>query len=65
MNRHRVKDTENKKVVTRGEGAWEGREKQAREIQRYKLLAAKQMSYRYETHSVRNIVNNYICGDRW
>ena len=30
MNRHRVKDTENKKVVIRGEGAWEGREKRER-----------------------------------
>ena len=41
MNRHRVKNTENKKVVTRAEGTCEGREKQVREIKRCKLLVAK------------------------
>ena len=49
------------------DGSGEGQGKiDMREIKRYKISVAKQMSHRGEIYSVGNIVNNYIislCSD--
>ena len=53
MNRHNktetVIDTENKQVIARGE---RGGKKQVRELKRYRLTVAEQMSHEYEMYSV-------------
>ena len=36
------------------------RRKQGRQIERYKPVAAKEMSHEYQMYSVGNVVNNYV-----
>ena len=54
-------------MVARGKDVGE-REEEVREVERYKLPVAKQLSQGFEMYSVGNIGNNCVIslyGDRW